>query len=154
MKRFFLPLALLIGAPSMSVAQTQPANVVAGQILNAFVARDVAQIARFSNAQNASFFGDVLAGEQDDALVFNGIEGRAAANWDGSVLPVRYDDNGRAIIPYAIEASPEALSLNSGADGRLIVLRLSLDGAGDDSWGLDDLRIMPRDRYTALPASR
>lgn len=150
MNRIILATLALMATSSLAHAQDHGPEAVASAILNAFVAHDVATIGAHSSAFN---FARVQAGEVDGSSVFNGLEGRAATQWDGLILPARYDD-GYAIVPFAIEVGNDAHSLSTQSEGRLIAIILTLDGADDRTWGIDDLDVVQPEAYMAFSEAR
>ncbi len=153
MNRIILATLALMATSSLAHAQDHGPEAVASTILNAFVARDVATIGAHSSAFNEGFFARVQAGEVDGSSVFNGLEGRAATQWDGLILPARYDD-GYAIVPFAIEVGDDAQSLSTQSQGRLIAIILTLDGPDDRTWGIDDLDVVQPEAYMAFSETR
>lgn len=153
MNRVSLAVLALLAATPMARAQDHSAEAVASAILHGFLQQDVGLIAPHSNAQNADFFAEVVAGTEDRAEVFGGAHGIAAAGWDGMILPARFED-ARAFVPYAIEGQSGAAALGSGVAGRYMVITLELDGPQDTTWGVEDLNYMTRSDFSALAQAR
>lgn len=144
----------LFATVTAATAQDQTPGSVASAILNGYVHQDVTMIAPYSNETNANFFARLLAGDESPSELFDGTRGEAGTGWDGKSLPVRYNDRGQAIVPFAIEGANGPAGLFSGADGRYMAIVLTLDGPQDTSWGFEDINYIARSDYAAMAASR
>lgn len=154
MKRVSLAtLAVLVATP-MAVAQEYSAGSVAAAVLTGFVQRDVAMIAGHSNETNAGFFADLASGAEDVSELWDADRGNAGMQWDGMILPVRYNDRGHAIVPFAIEGATGPASLTTGVDGRYMSVVLTLDSPEDTTWGFEDINYIRPADYATMATSR
>lgn len=154
MKRLFLAAVVAVVATTAAQAQDHSPEAVAAAILTGFQTRDAAMIAPHSNETNEAFFADILSGTADANQLWEGDRGAAGIGWDGMILPVRYRNRGRAIVPFAIEGANGPVPLGSGEAGRYISIVLSLDGDEDLTWGFEDINYIDRDTYEGYLATR
>ena len=146
-------IALLTLAPAAHAQQQGPGSIAAA-VLNGYVRQDITLIAPFSNDTNARFFADLLAGRENPSALFDGTRGAAGTGWDGKTLPARYDEQGHAIVPFAIEGPGGPVSLGSGVQGRYMAIVLTLDSPQDTSWGFEDINYIARADYAAMRPAR
>lgn len=154
MKRISLAVLTTLAAAPMAQAQEFSADRVAASILTGYQTQDAVLIATHSNATNADFFAAVVAGTESPSELFEGTRGEAGINWDGLILPQRYNDRGRAIVPFAIEGPAGPAALGSGVEGRYMAIVLTLDGAEDTTWGFEDINYIDRAAYAAMAETR
>ena len=154
MKRISLIAAALMAAAPMAQAQEYGADRVASAILNGYLQQDVTLIAPHSNETNADFFAALLSGSESPSELFEGTRGAAGTSWDGMILPVRYNDRGRAIVPFAIEGQAGPAALGSGVDGRYMAIVLTLDAPDDTTWGFEDINYIGRADYAGMDETR
>lgn len=146
-------LALLITTPMASAQEYSPESVAAA-VLTGFVQRDVAMIAGHSNGTNVGFFADIASGAEDVSELWDADRGNAGLQWDGMILPVRYNTRGNAIVPFAIEGPAGPAALGSGVAGRYLSVVLTLDSPDDTSWGFEDINYIAPSDYAGMPTTR
>ncbi len=127
-------------------AQDRPADLVAITVLNGFVQQDVAAIQQVSTALNADLLQRILDGTANADPLFGRDRATAARQWDGTLLPARYERY-VAFVPFAINGPNGPAPLASGVDGPYLVVRLQLEGTDTPTWRYADIGLFPRASY-------
>ncbi len=162
MKRMTLATLALLATTPIASAQEHSAEAVAAAILTGFTQTDITMFLPHLNAYNAANLNAEVAVTLSFDEIFNDERAAAAIAWDGMILPAHYDNSGVyfgsenpvALVPFAIETDTGGAPLGSGAQGRLIVVTLTLDSPEDTTWGWKDFIYMDLDQYMAFLEER
>ncbi|SHI56230.1 hypothetical protein [Wenxinia saemankumensis] len=136
-------LALLpVPATAQEIDRADPV-ATARAALVAFRTRDLEALSRLSNETNRETFAQLLeAGPGSEMYdeIFSGWQVEAVDAWDGALGNPRYDSQGHAHVPFAIdEGEWEGTPYTD-----ILTLVMTDEGAG---WGIEDINSPDLERF-------
>ena len=157
MKRLLCAAALCtLLLPASGLAQQFSADAVASAWLGGLQNRDLALSAAHSATATRSVFDAILSGEVSANQIYESEAGPIITAWDGQFLAPRYGtfrDNPAAFVPFGYRGADDSfVSLTQPPEdaAELWVIILILEGADDDSWGVEEVESYTLEAYLGL----